>query len=312
MKPGFYNEDGLVTTFDEAAEIGFDIERDYNNLAVLKSTASARAICENLDIKKIIIPEGVTRIGKCALSHCMGVEEIVFPKSLKQIDEKALMYCEKLNEAILPDDVEEISAFAFSHCFELKKVEFNKKILSIGNGAFENCSSLVSVIFPPIDRINCYMFTDCVNLKYVTIQEGTKYIEKGVFTGTNLNILVLPSSVEHIGEEAFFESTLERISLPSGLKRIYPKAFGGCNNLKEVIIPNTVDVLSYTAFEHCYSLDKIKISRPTLDKNPNFGEVYKDLIILESLDDYISTGKTFRQANDYFLNNENILQGENK
>jgi hypothetical protein len=85
--------------------------------------------------------------------------------------------------------------------------------------------------------------------------------------------LCLPSCIT-IGEDAFFDSALKRISLPA-VKTIASGAFQLCDLLKTVLIP-VVETIGSCAFRGCSDLEEIYISEGI------------------NLDDYfpIRTGKT--------------------
>ncbi len=57
-------------------------------------------------IKKVIIPEGVTAIGKNVFWSCRSLEEIVIPSTVRTIETPLANHCPKLEKAILPEGVE--------------------------------------------------------------------------------------------------------------------------------------------------------------------------------------------------------------
>ena len=57
--------------------------------------------------------------------------------------------------------------------------------------------------------------------------------------------IVLPNSVERIGEMAFYDcKKLERVYLPNSIEEIESDAFAGCNMLRNIDIPNSVHKLA--------------------------------------------------------------------
>ncbi len=83
-------------------------------------------------------------------------------------------------------------------------------------------------------------------------------IKNGVlakYTG-NKKTIVIPSDVEKIGKEAFYESSVEKVIIEEGVKVIGKSAFCGCGNLTEIILPNTLEVIEYDSFCSC-NLEKI-------------------------------------------------------
>lgn len=71
---------------------------------------------------------------------------------------------------------------------------------------------------------------------------------------TNINSIILPSTITKIGDYAFNTSTLTSINFPFGLKTIGEYAFTNCSNIKEAIIPDGLTSVSGYAFYYCTSL----------------------------------------------------------
>ncbi len=59
------------------------------------------------------------------------------------------------------------------------------------------------------------------------------------YTGNEKNIII-PNGVTEIGSRVFFQSEIESVELPYGLKIIGQEAFGCCFNLKALAIPDSV------------------------------------------------------------------------
>lgn len=76
----------------------------------------------DLNLRNIIIPEGVTRIGERAFNNCMNLETVVLPGSLRTIGKLAFMSCRALRQVEIPEGVEEICDHAFGATNSLKAV----------------------------------------------------------------------------------------------------------------------------------------------------------------------------------------------
>ena len=74
------------------------------------------------NLRNIIIPEGVTRIGERAFNNCMNLETVVLPRSLRTIGKLAFMSCRALRQVEIPEGVEEICDHAFGATNSLKAV----------------------------------------------------------------------------------------------------------------------------------------------------------------------------------------------
>ena len=81
-----------------------------------------------LNIRSVIIPEGITTIGDVAFSGCKRLTEIKLPESLITIDDRAFAYCESLTEITIPEGVTAMRAEVFCGCRELRRVTLPEQI----------------------------------------------------------------------------------------------------------------------------------------------------------------------------------------
>ena len=103
----------------------------------------------------------------------------------------------------------------------------------------------------------------------VVIPEGIKTIGNFAFMDNkNIRSVELPATVELIGEAAFSKSSIESVTLPSGLKQIKSDAFNGCRQLKHINIPEKVKKIPYRCFANCDSLEEVEM-------NPKIKEIGK-------------------------------------
>ncbi|CAJ1962115.1 unnamed protein product [Cylindrotheca closterium] len=74
-----------------------------------------------------------------------------------------------------------------------------------------------------------------------------------------LKTLNIPSSVEIIGDHAFFLWTglVDDVHLREGLKTIGANAFGVCSSLSKIRIPSTVETMGKLAFADCFELKEV-------------------------------------------------------
>jgi hypothetical protein len=77
-------------------------------------------------------------------------------------------------------------------------------------------------------------------------------IERRAFSGCgNLTSLSLPSGLANIGEEAFQNSSLASVIIPSRVAEIGPGAFAGCSSLSSVTLPESLVSIGERAFTGC-------------------------------------------------------------
>lgn len=118
--PGLYDEEGtLLCTWEE---FGVDIEIDRSQyVPILGETwvESGKPLTEAYEpyretAYKVVIPEGIKRIGNFSLSSMEGIEEVVLPNTLKEIGVDGLGgYPNK--EILIPKNVEKLSPSFVEH-----------------------------------------------------------------------------------------------------------------------------------------------------------------------------------------------------
>ena len=82
---------------------------------------------EKQKIKKVIIEEGVTNIGKNAFRGCSELAEVHISKTVKKIGISAFQDCTALTQIDIPDSVNSVGSFAFIGCTRLTEVHTHWK-----------------------------------------------------------------------------------------------------------------------------------------------------------------------------------------
>ena len=96
---------------------------------------------------KVVIPDGVTRIGDGALSGCEKMTEVVIPDSVSYIGYSAFAGCLTLKEVSIPDGVTEIMGGTFHSCFKLTRVSIPVSVTAVGVSAFYDDLSIKDVYY---------------------------------------------------------------------------------------------------------------------------------------------------------------------
>ena len=149
--------------------------------------------------EKLVIGEGVTSIGKLALSGLTALKEVVLPSSLVTIAQYAFGECSSLEEITIPGNVSNIYARAFRNCTSLKKVVISEGVKSLGSQMFYGCTSLETVIIPAsasIERTHVnyaqdgVLFRGITNFDNLTVyvyknSDAYNYVTSDIYTITN-------------------------------------------------------------------------------------------------------------------------------
>lgn len=134
-------------------------------------------------IRSVVIPEGVTIIGKNAFRGCAELAEVKLPQSLRALGEGAFYGCSALRTVELPDGLREIGESAFSDCISLTQIRLPDGVTRIGEGAFWYDQQLKRVHIPDsVTQIGENAFAGCAALEEVSIPEGCS-VGKAAFAG---------------------------------------------------------------------------------------------------------------------------------
>lgn len=182
------------------------------------------------DITKVIVPEGVTKIGPGAFEGS-GVESVILPSTLREIKFTAFNGCKKLSSITIPEGVKKVEYYTFERCESLRSVTLPNSIVTIEESAFEYCSKLRSIELP----------------------SSVKEIGKRAFIGCSLEELPNIQGVEVINEQAFAGLNLTLVRIPEGVKKIDINSFFGCNRLAQLTIPSSVESIG----ENAFAVDKL-------------------------------------------------------
>ena len=252
----------------------------------------------NAGIKKITLPSTLKEIGYCAFLNC-PIEEINLPEGLLTIDDRAFSGT-KLKEVVIPKSVKEMTELSFDAIESLERIiflgdapsgftdwELHK---SEPNNFYELhiSKSANGFTFPrwngfPVRYTDSSEMPSVYNdFEYYETEKGitvSKYlgskteiiipeiingktvaaIEMRMFSCDNeIKSVVLPDTVEYIGDRAFFGcDALESISLSKNLKEIGDYGISDCNLIKEIIVPQGVQKIGNEALSMNRGLVKV-------------------------------------------------------
>lgn len=79
--------------------------------------------------------------------------------------------------------------------------------------------------------------------------------------GSNLSEIKIPDSIKNIGDSAFQGTAITTFDWPDAIPVIGNGTFGGCQKLKNIVIPNSLTDIGDEAFYDCKALTEISIPR---------------------------------------------------
>ncbi len=124
-----------------------------------------KAFYDNSNITEVIIPDGVTKIGKAAFLMCENLTSVTIGNNVTAIGESAFSSCYKLSSLVIGYRVISIGDWAFESCKNLTSTITLYSVTSIGEYAFRSCSSLTSIeLSDSVTTIGNYAFYNCSHL----------------------------------------------------------------------------------------------------------------------------------------------------
>ena len=198
----------------------------------------------------------VTSIGDYAFRFCTEITSVTLPNSLISIKEQAFNGCTRLATLSIPNSVTSIGEMAFYNCTNLTSLSIPASVMTIGNSAFLNTgwyNNQYDGLLYLDDWLIGYKGEKPTGL--LSVKYGTKFIANGAFKDCNqIYMLTLSSSMTSIGDAAFENCSISRLSFPTGLTIIGNEAFKGCCvSIIEIrsAVPPTI---SSTSFDDCYKI----------------------------------------------------------
>lgn len=154
----------------------------------------------------------------------------------------------KIKEVVLKSGISTIEDSTFSGMTDLKKVTIPKSVTNIGSCAFENTSIKSIKIEDTIKKLGYGVFFDCDKLE--TVEWDYRIIPDDTFHGCdNLDKITFSNKLKKIENNAFYNSGIKSINLPSSVKYIGESAFAATKNLKSIVIPENVKEIERETFE---------------------------------------------------------------
>lgn len=157
-------------------------------------------------LPSITIPESVTSIGERGFQASSSLESVTLPNTITVIKNSLFAECSQLNNVVIPNSVSSIDSYAFSYCSSLENISLPQGLKTIGTNAFQYCSALNNVTLPgTLVTIQDWAFRNCTSMENLIIEEGITNINRDVFQFSGMKKVVLPSTLEFMGVNAFNE-----------------------------------------------------------------------------------------------------------
>lgn len=195
-----------------------------------KLKASNKTIMANnfelANITKIVVKDGVTRIGDYAFAYTA------------------------VTDVQLEEGIQEIGVSAFRLDFNLKHITIPASVTNMHHYIDEETGELT--YYEPFDGT--------FNLETISVAEGSPYkVVQGVLIGQTANeddwiMLMCPDNLDGGNTTA-----ITKEGFPENTTIIGPTAFGGCRNLESIEVPDAITEIGGSSFMKCYSLKSFSV-----------------------------------------------------
>ena len=205
----------------------------------------------------VIIPEGITTIGKNAFRRCSNLRLLELPSSLASIGEDAFTDCNRIGHVSCGFESLKVSL--------LNRIPKNvPMILYVSESYLEAYKGIDNVKSKFTGGIYGGKFTlvDSDGMSYVCAtgsgHEATLYLgkdESDITVPQSITVDATNYKVYNIGIEAFYKfSNLTNLIIENGVTSIHKTAFCECQKLKRLDIRSTSIIIASDAFRNCSNL----------------------------------------------------------
>lgn len=156
------SDDGTLTISGKGAMYDYDYS-SYDS----KKTAPWSAF--NYVVKKVVVKDGITKIGDGAFYSKWQLETASIPGSVKSIGNDAFSDCRNLENITIEPGVTTIGDRAFKMCQKLTTLPIPNTVKTIGWASFGECRGIINLVIPDsIQSIDEYAFsgTDIETLSF--------------------------------------------------------------------------------------------------------------------------------------------------
>lgn len=265
----------------ETITVSSDNDNYYGNGKCLVR-ASDDSLIYAVPVSVLTIPEGVKTISNLGQEICSILNNLQIPVSLTEIDASIFSTCPLLDSfevsagnpqyftedgcllqrdtgavvlggadvETLPATAVSVGTYAFSGR-NISSIVIPDGVQSIENFAFCDCKELQAVSLPDnLQILGDAVFSGCDSLQYTVLNEG-------YYLGNESNPYLLLSEVR--------QKEIDSIDISPKTRLIGGSAFLFCNQLKTIVIPDSVVGIGMNAFNSCRSLIKITIGSNVVD-----------------------------------------------
>lgn len=277
-------------------------------------------------LETVTIPGNVQDIGNYAFSVCSTLDNVVLENGNKLIRNECFSYCANLTNITIPNTVTSIETSAFRYCTKLNKIilkdnknyTFADGILKTADGkqiVFMTNELLAgtSILDIPEGVTNFGMDVAAYkNIKQIKIPSTLESIcEANYFPNTVSDVIVDSKNTQYVAENGILYTKVGKevimcyskekdINIQEGILRLNASSFNQAEKAENIILPESLKAIEYTAFSSLNNCKKIVIGKKVSEISPVF-----------KYGNYAGTIE-INSENPYYIVENNILYSKDK
>ncbi len=215
---------------------------------------------ENTDI---VVRNGTVQISSHAFMDYKNLSSIIIPDSVTSIGSFAFYGCTGLTDAPLPPSLTSLGEYAFYDCVGITEIELPPSLTVLESSVFEGCEGITEVVIPDtVTYIKASVFRYCKNLSSITIPSTDIRILNGTFDGTPW-YKKQPDGYIYINNMLYdYKGTVPEntvVEIREGTTEICAQVFENQKNIIGVKIPDSVSIINVEAFRYCDNLKYVVV-----------------------------------------------------
>ena len=190
-------------------------------------------------LRSVTIPECIctSKLSSIFSSSYQSITDVVIVDSVTNIGACAFKDCTNLINVTIPLGVIEIGACAFAGCTSLRNAHIPSSTTRVGGGVFTGCGRMPRIsILPELYIIDGWLMQDGKWVYSTSGSGGYKDsldlsdyeilgIEDGLLDQATMQSLVLPNGIKHLGADQFHMGSLQQILIPASVESIGEGSF---------------------------------------------------------------------------------------
>ena len=248
-------------------------------------------------VTSLIIPEGVTSIGRYAFYYCSNLTSVTIPSSLTEIKYGAFAECnaitrvntsdiaawcnidfgstplsyahklylnnELITNLIIPEGVTAISNRAFFNCSSLQSVSFPLSLTSVGDDAFYGCNAITRVNISDIAAwCNINFERGFISETILDPNGGVVWVsdDEDEWEYTVPRYIYSSNPLYYAHKLYLNNELITNLIIPEGVTAIGQGAFFNCSSLQSVSFPRSLTRVGRQAFDGCSNVATVEAS----------------------------------------------------